>query len=261
MVETKLQIGVALAQNAEEYLRFLVWTLDRTCVMPRRFILGVNEGADIDVVKSIIDGHDADVFDARVSGGYGSMNHGMCLDAIFNRMSTGLGMLVDCDVAFLQQGWDAEIASLIVRDGATIVGAEYDGDKYLGFPNVICAMFNVGDIAAAGVSFMPEGMITLDSTNCELYGYSASQCPRTIMLDTGSQLPRKLKLAGRRGIPMPIFRSGHKLARFMIEGLRGEEYQLAGTPICTHLGRSFTRPFGVDSNAIAWEKRVREFIV
>ena len=259
MVEEKLQIGIAMAQNSEAYLEFMLWTIARTATMPMKFILGVNEGADRSNVERIVAGHDADIFDAVVTGGYGSMNHGACLDLIFARMSPGLGMMIDCDVAFLQHGWDIAMKDCIM--GSTmIVGAEYDGAKYLGFPNVICAMFDVAAIRLAGVSFMTEGMLTLHADDCEIYGYGAAQCPRRIILDTGSELPRKLKAVEMNGAPMPMFRAGHPLARFMTDGIRGEEYQLHGTPICTHLGRSFTRRFGVDPDAIAWEKRVREHL-
>lgn len=262
----KIQIGVALSLNSEKYLGFLAWSACMTAsdVGRLHFILGLN-GANAEMIGSIADdiiryGATATIVDACVEGGYGSMNHGKSLDIIFQHMDTGsIGMFVDCDVAFLKKGWDTIMLSKLL-DKNVIVGAEYDGEKYRGFPNVICAMFNVWSIALNDISFKPEGTTTLFGESLELYGYPTGSEPITIILDTGSELPRKLKTAGLTGTPMPLFRADQQGAIFMKSGIRGEEYQLDGEPLLTHLGRSYTREFGVNEHAVAWEKCVREWI-
>lgn len=263
----KIQVGVALSLNSEKYLEFLIWTACMTVFDTKRlhFILGLN-GANAEIIDNIANnfiqkyGISATIVDAHVDGGYGSMNHGKSLDIIFQHMdASSIGMFVDCDVAFLKRGWDRIMMSHL-KDKNVIVGAEYDGEKYKGFPNVICAMFNVWPIALNNISFSPEGTTTLFGQSLEIYGYPADSEPITIILDTGSELPRKLKAAGLSGTPLPLFRDGHNGAKFMKNGLRGEEYQLDGEPLFTHLGRSYTREFGVNEYAIAWEKSVREWI-
>lgn len=219
--------------------------------------MGVNAGADEDEIRRLCSDVDAVIFDARVESSYGSENHGACLDRVFERISTTYAMLVDCDIAFIEPNWDSlMLAKLNDRD--VIVGAEYDGQKYKRFPNVIGAMFETRVLKDLNISFMPEGRTTLHDENLHVYGYDGNE-PVTIILDTGSELPRKIKAAGYNGVPMPIFRSGAEGAVFM-DGIRGEEYQLDGSPIFTHLGRSYTRVFGVDEHAIAWEKKVRQWI-
>lgn len=254
-----LEIGIALSNNSERYLEFLIETIKLTAAERYRFVLGVNHGADIDSVQNIVKiaGVSADVFDAKIDSGYGSLNHGLCLDLIFKRMHTEFGMLVDCDVAFLAHNWDYAMRSKLVGD-VVIVGAEYDGDKYKKFPNVIGAMFKTEIIRSLGISFIPEGQRTLAKNELSIYGYEGND-PISIILDTGSELPRKIKAAGFSGLPMPIFRADHPLAKFMSTDVRGEEYQLDGIPLFTHLGRSYTRKFGVNQEAIAWETLVRKY--
>ena len=46
----------------------------------------------------------------------------------------------------------------------------------------------------------------------------------------------------------------------MKEGMRGEEYQLEGAPVLTHLGRSLTRNFHSNPAAKAWTTRVDEWL-
>lgn len=258
-----LDIGIALSNNSEDYLRFLIWTVKLTATSPVRFVLGVNHGADIDRVVSIIEesGFNADVFSVDVGTAYNSMNHGLCLDAVFKRMQSEIGMLVDCDVAFLQPGWDISMRSRLMKENV-IIGAEYDIDvkKYREFPNVIGAMFDVKMIGSLEISFKPEGIKALKGSDFDIYGYQDVIEPISIHLDTGSELPRKIKEAGLKGIPLQIVRADQPNSKFMCAGLRGEEYQLNGIPMFTHLGRSYTRKFGENPLAVAWEKRVREWL-
>lgn len=245
----------------------------------------MNHGADIDRVRDVTRDLNVDIFVAKPEESYSSMNHGTCLDIIFERMDSEYGMIIDCDVAFLKEGWDVVMVKAL-DDENVIIGAEYDGDKYLNFPNVICAMFKTRVLKDLGISFKPEsshrGMGLLTGEALKVYGWDrvpGREKAAAIILDTGSELPRKIKDAGLSGIPMQLFRApedenqklfpvhafgGVVLAparvEFMVPGLRGEEYQYQGEVYCTHLGRSYTREFGVDPFAVAWEKRVREWL-
>lgn len=244
---------------------FLMESVRRTVRDPTRFkyLLGVNHGVDRDLIVRNADAQGAryELIDAHVDTGYSSMNHGTCLDIVFDHMTSTYGMLVDCDVAFLHRDWD-ELMLAALTKGCVIVGAEYDGAKYRGFPNVICAMFDVGVIRSLGISFKPESAhrqaVLIQGESAITYGYEADSPGMHIILDTGSELPRKIKGAGLRGKHMPLFRAGHPDAGFMVGEMRGEEYQLDGVPLFTHIGRSYTRKFGVDPDAKEWERRVRE---
>lgn len=251
--EKKIQIGIALSKNSEKYLEFLLWTISKTAALPIKYYLGVNHGASFEEIKHIASNVDAEVFDAFIDSGYSSLNHGLCLDIIFSKMESGIGMLVDCDVAFIEKNWDVLMLSKL-NDKCAIVGAEYDGDKYLQFPNVICAMFVVDVLKKLDISFKSNGSVFLNTDELQLiYGYNSEH---SIILDTGCELPLKLKKAGFTGYPMPIFRAGWQNAKFMKNDMRGEEYQLDNLPLFTHLGRSYTREFGVDIHAKEWEREV-----
>lgn len=256
-----IQVGIALSNNAEGYLRFLLWSMRMTATDPTRIrlLLGVNHGASPALVSHIAEesGFAFEVFRAVPGGAYGSDDHGRALDVIFSRMASGLGMLADVDIAFLEKGWDALLVQQL-DDRHPVVGTEYDGPKYLGFPNVICAMFDVDTLRALGMSFIPEGSyVDVDDSNVSVYGGPVG---RRVLLDTGSLLPKRVRTAGLDGRTLQIHREGSPGARFMAGSLRGEEYQLDGVPILTHIGRSYTRAFGVDPYALAWEARVREWL-
>lgn len=259
----EIQIGIALSRNSEKYLEFLLWTISKTASHPEnlKFFLGVNHGASGDAIQRIVSnaGVNADIFSANPGNDYGSANHGLALDIIFERMQSGIGMFVDCDIAFLEHGWDEKLLSKYFSDDDmhTIVGTEYDGPKYLNFPNVIFCMFNVDHLREAGIKFKPEGgWHTVTEETAKFY---CRKLGERILLDTGSELPRKLSSSCRTQC-LYLHRADSPFSEFMIEGLRGEEYRLGSVTFCTHLGRSYTREFGVDRDAIAWEKRVREWL-
>ena len=46
----------------------------------------------------------------------------------------------------------------------------------------------------------------------------------------------------------------------MTEDMRGEEHQLEGTPILTHIGRGLQRSFLHDPAVIKWRQRIAEWL-
>lgn len=256
-----IQVGIALSKNAEGYLKFLLWTMGLTVSSPRRvkLLLGLNHGVDADAIRQIAEasGFEFEIVSLDVGNLYGSDNHGRALDIIFSQMKSGLGMLMDVDIAFLEKGWDILLEERLDAKHP-IIGTEYDGPKYLNFPNVICAMFDVDALAMCGISLVPNGaFVELNGQEAMTYGRLPGD---VILLDTGYQLPLKLKEKGFDGWVLNIRRAQSPQRIFMVDGLRGEEYQLDGTPILTHIGRSYTRALGIDADAIEWEKRVREWL-
>lgn len=257
-----IDICIAMGNNSERYLEFLLLTIKKTVedTSSFRIILGLN-GADEDLVKKIAQesGFDFLIVSASNDAGYGSLSHGLCLNSIFSHVSAKYTLCVDCDVAFIKRDWDKLLLSKLDETTA-IIGAEYDGFKYKKFPNVICALFDTAVAKKLEISFVPEGVISITNVNREIYGYDLDSVGLEIILDTGSELPRKFKNVGYSGVSLPLIRASNVDAKFMTENLRGEEYILDDEPIFTHLGRSFSRQFGVNEHAIAWENRVREWL-
>jgi len=56
-----------------------------------------------------------------------------------------------------------------------------------------------------------------------------------------------------------ISNSKHKL-KFLLEEMRGDEYQLDNEPIFTHLGRSVSRNFDTNPLTSIWKNRVIEWL-
>ena len=81
--------------------------------------------------------------------------------------------------------------------------------------------------------------------------------------DVGWEMPVKIKAAGYDGIPLDLIsprqEKTQSLMKFMTEDMRGEEYQLNGIPICTHVGRSSSRDFN-DPIVKKWATRVNQWV-
>jgi hypothetical protein len=252
------QICIALSRNAASYLDFLLTTIKQTENIDRfQFLLGINHDVNSQEIRNIVDNHkiDAVIIDANPGNSYGSSNHGLALDILFSHVTAEYCIMADVDIAFVCKNWFEKFLACL-NDKCVIVGTEYDGPKYFDFPNVICAMFKTAVVKEAGVLFKPEGhYLTIDEHNASIYSRTPGD---VILLDTGSELPRKLKTAGYMGNALKLHRTSSDKA-IVVKGIRGEEYHLNNCPILTHIGRSYTRQFGKHEDAIAWEKAVRKF--
>ena len=259
--QEKIQIGVPCGLNSEHYVKHLIYTSDRTAHTPSRleFLLGVNdEGVDSDFLSKIETKSKVTLVDATNEFSVSSKGHGVCLNTLFGSMTEKYGMIVDCDVAFLAKGWDDILLSML-QERVVIIGSEYNGSKYLKFPNAICCMFIVDLIRQCKVSFLPaeKRQLTLDHLNCRLFGREPDE---VIDLDVGWELPYKIKIAGGEGIAMPLISAKDERSKFMIDEMRGEEHQLNSEPIFTHVGRSSYRDFINDPIVQMWCNRVKEWI-
>ena len=59
---------------------------------------------------------------------------------------------------------------------------------------------------------------------------------------------------------MPLINAKDERSKFMVDGIRGEEHQLNGEPIFTHVGRSSYSDFVNDPIIQMWCSRVKEWI-
>ena len=180
-------------------------------------------------------------------------------------MSCEYGMFVDCDCAFLEKDWDKTFLGFIT-DRIVIVGSEYDGAKYMNFPNLVGCLFKTDILKKVGVSMQPNSKpIVINESTKRIYGRDTGD---VIKADAGWELCYKLKTNNYDGVILQLVRTHNKkgavdddnASRFIQKGMRGEEYQLNGIPIFTHVGRSSSRNFMTDDIVIRWRNRVSEWL-
>jgi hypothetical protein len=260
-LKEKIEIGIPCGRNSEHYVEFLAKTIDKTISKDQKYelLLCVNQsGVDTSRLKQIkksrlvIEMHNKD----------SSVGHGMCLDLILKNSKTKYLVICDSDVAFLTYNWDEKL--LRELDKKTImIGTEYhptDG-KIVNFPNVITCAINTEVFKKLNISFMPPmKKIKVNSENASWFGVPLN---KEIFLDTGCFLPQVLGENNYNWKTMkivtPRYHDTIDSMKFMKNNMRGEEYQLNGVPICTHIGRSLTRSFEIDPAVLKWKERVREW--
>jgi len=270
MTDPRLQIGIPVGFNGEKYLLFLLDSIEKTISrnFEYEYLIGINS-REVDYpylceqaksrnlsekIKFIIEYND----EGSVSKG-----HGKCLDNIFRRMTATHGVFFDVDVGLLAMGWDKLMLAKLDNKNI-IVGSAYhqkDG-KIVNFPNVITCMFDIPIFRELQIKFTPSlEKIKCDSKQAQYYGvYPGTQ----VFLDTGCQIAETIRKNGYEGIPMPIvalrYPDTHPYMKFISIGARGEEYQLDGIPISTHVGRSSSRNFDHDPIIVEWRKRVERWL-
>ena len=260
----KIQIGIACGPNSEHYVNFLMESIKKTAsnLEQFEFLLGVNtESVDKAELEKNSDVFNIKIFDMFAQTSKASKAHGKCLDEILDMMDTKYGMIIDCDVAFLEKDWDIKLKSKL-KDNVVIVGSDTDPSHYhyKNFPSWIMTMFLVDVVKECEVSFCPDlEYAHLDEDNCKYFG----QEPGTkVYLDTGWQLSYKLRKQGYEGLPLPMVspRLGSKNLVFMEDDMRGEEHHLDGIPIFTHIGRSMSRDFHNNNIIKRWRKSVENWL-
>ena len=152
----KIDVMIACGRNSERYVDFLIKSIEKTSSgkFDFNFLLGVND-EDVDPAKleSIDTKFKKKIYDCKNSY-TNSRGHGSTLDVLTGHLESEIGMVVDCDIAFLSKGWDAKFANLL-SEKIVVVGCEYDGHKYMNFPNVVASMFKTQVIKDCKVSWMP----------------------------------------------------------------------------------------------------------
>lgn len=258
----KIQLGIACGRNSEGYVGFLMDSVKKTISDLNRveFLIGINKPVDMQLLLRNSKDCNYRILDARTPV-EGSVGHGQCMDIILQNMDAEYGMMVDSDVAFLKKDWDLQLESKI-EDGVVIVGAgtEKDHHHYYDFPYTIMIFFLTEALKSSGVTFVPGlKKMVLDEENADIFGRNPGD---TIFQDTSWQLPLKIKGAGQRGLALPLLspRLDSPNLKFMQPNMRGEEHQIDGEPIFTHLGRSQSRDFWHDPVVRRWKERVQDWL-
>jgi len=144
----EIQIGIACGSNCEEYVNFLVFSILKTTsnLNNFEFLLAINNKiVNIQFLENIFINNNLKYkiikYDLKNNttnpSGY---NHALCLNEILKNMDKEYGMIIDCDVVLLEKNWDNKLLEMF-KDNVAIIGSEYDGNKYLDFPNAIFCIF------------------------------------------------------------------------------------------------------------------------
>ena len=255
-----IDVIIACGVNSEKYCEFLIRSIEKTCSGKYffNFLLGVNDrGVDFSSLEQIETKFDISVYDC-ITEGVGSAGHGAALDLLFPYISSEFAMTCDVDTVALAQNWDDIVIQKMLDSDASIIGAEYDGHKYMNFPNLMFCVFDTEVFRKCNVSFMPAlKNIVIDENNAEIYSRAIGD---VIFLDTGWQICYNLKTQGYSGICLPLKSPRHNdTCTFMTSDMRGEEYVLGDIPIFYHIGRSSSRSFD-NPITIKWRNRTIEYL-
>ena len=213
------------------------------------------------------------------------------LQILYQLFETKLAILCDNDAAFLDHGWDRRLVNLL-SETVVIVGTAYPQTpvehlalpqgvakpifKYQRFPNVIACLFDVASMRQAGIDFLrheqmaeKNGFMPILLDDPELTRLAGVPDGAFWLLDTGFDLPVRVRKAGRDGLALPLqsmTESGllaHDLPRRMTDGtvLPGgsEVYCLGQRPMFSHFGKASRRSFQ-SKEAQSWVDAVERWI-
>lgn len=270
-VDDTIDVVVTCGTNSEAYTRFLIETAVETASNPDafHFKLGLNDDTvDPAKLKALTDLARVDVFDCRNSLPYGSMSHGTSLNSLFEHVTAPLTLICDADIAFLSRGWDDMLRERISGD-CVAVGASYRADysarngfeKFQGHPNIYGTLVRSDVVRECGVDFRPASpsgvVVEVDASTAALCGLPVGM---RWFKDTGYELSSKVRERGYRGIAMDVYTCDTPGVCVLPPGQRGDEYQLDGVPILTHIGRSVFRNLDTDPIAVGWKRAVRSWL-
>jgi len=260
-MRSKIQIAVACGFNSEKYTELLLSTIDRTssCENEIEYILGISDkDVDKNYISNIHTKYPCKIIDIIGKHTRSSRGHGEALDKLFKYFDSDYGMFMDCDTAILAKNWDVKMKNHFVNNIA-IVGCEYGGkaNKYKNFPNAYFCMFKTDILRKINISFMPISRSHRDriKINDEQANAFCRSKGDSIIMDTGWELPYKIKKNGYEGCCISTIECGSERSIF-VKNIAVTEYQLDGELIATHIGRATSRNFMTDPMAIKWRMAV-----
>ena len=147
-------------------------------------------------------------------------------------------------------------------DNIVIVGCEYGrkANKYKNFPTAYFCMFKTDILRKMNISFMPlslghKNKIVIDLEQASSFCRNVGSA---IIIDTGWELPYKLKKNGYGGYNLSTVECGSEKSIFT-KKIAVTEYHLDGELIATHIGRATSRNFMTDPMAIEWRAAVENW--
>lgn len=234
-----MQLGIPCIDTSFGYARALVWSISITARKKNdiSIIFTVPNGEGIRYIEMVESfGMLANVIEID-TGKKCNRSHGEALNILFESMTHDVCGFIDCDVVMLMKHWDNILTRYLTGDAA-IIGSEYwQKNKYGNFPNVIFCLFKRKLLEDCHVDFSPYNFYRV---NCNLMADIYSRpVGHKLLLDTGYELPLKLKSNGYEGVCLTPIRSFARKAvvRTRKHKKAGEEYHLDGKPVCTHFRR------------------------
>lgn len=264
-MKDKIQIGICCGADnlSQHYISFLIDSVENTISknIDYEYLIGVNKNVDL----SALDKYNIKII-KEYDSGLGSVGHGHCLNLLLKNMSSKYGMFLDQDVAFIKKNWDEDFISLLDEKNIIIGSSDHPKvNKQVGFPTFISCMFFVEKFQSFGIDMRPKfghGAVK-KKINEEDSMYFGIPAGTEIQFDTGCHVCKTVKQLGYDGICLeqvsPRYDDTISKLKFMLPGMRGEEYQLNGIPYTTHVGRSTSRDFFNDPIIIQWKNRVLEW--
>lgn len=254
-------IGIPCGQNSDFYVAFLLENMAKTMISTKeetRIILGINNYRqfDLSVLEPWRERFNIEHHFVDTNTPPGSVGHAMVLEFLLNQMTSTFGAFIDCDIGFLECGWDTiMINELCTGTNTEAFGLQYTNvQKYQGFPNLIVCAFRPAYVKNLKIDFRP----LLDPPNSEYVVQTElearswnSQIGATVILDCGFRFPLKMIESGASGKIIPFVGTG-------ILGI-GQEHHFNGKPFLTHLKGSSVKDKN-HNGANTWMKIVRNFL-
>ena len=165
----------------------------------------------------------------------GGLAHGRGLQRLFEEMRTPYGMFCDVDSAYVMPRWDEQLIKYISKN-CIVIGSPYsdrphrrliDGEdisekslyRYQNFPNAISFLFDVVRFREIGIDFLglerlvAEKVLQKEAGDRDPANLIVTDTPGMLdlvgvppdglwMLDTGFDLPLRIKRAGFSGYPL-----------------------------------------------------------
>ena len=261
-----IDVMVPCGKNSEDYFPFLLKSLEALSSGNHafNFLLGINDSSvSLERLEDIDSKFNITVYDC-ITSSIGSVGHGDCLDLLFPKVKSEIGMVCDVDTVVLKKDWDDMLIKHLNQDEKNaMIGTEYDrtNAKLMKFPNVVFSLFRTKILSDCNVSFGPiesGKRVVVDENNFEIFGKNIGD---EIILDVSINVCYSLKINGYDGIALPLKspRCGDS-CEFITDDMRGEEHLLNEIPIISHVGRGSVRSFD-DPITVKWRKRYAQWII
>lgn len=254
-------IAIPCGNNSDFYVQFLLENMAKTMGSKKedcRIILGINnyDQFDLSVLDPWRDRFDIEHHYINTDTPPGSLGHAIVLETLLSMMTAPYGAFVDCDIGFLEHGWDLIMIGELNKGKKTeAFGLQYTNTrKYQGFPNLIVCAFRPPYVQNLNIDFKPlldpPSSEYVVKTELEAKAWD-SQIGETVILDCGFQFPLKMVESGATGKIIPYVGTG-------ILGI-GQEHHYNGAPFLTHLKGSSVKDRN-DSGANLWMTAIRAYL-
>jgi hypothetical protein len=263
-MKSKIQIGIACGSGSEKYVNLLISTIEKTISNDNEieYLIGItNSNVDKLYISKIQTKNQLKIIEVINDYKWGNRGHARALDELFKHFNSEYGMFIDSDMAILSMDWDIKMKKHLI-DNIVIVGCEY-GDmpgKYKNFPIATFCMFKTNILKEIGISFMPLSLthkdkIIINEEQARAFCLSVGDA---VILDTGWELPFKIKKNGYDGYVMPVL-INNKKSIFVNKKIPGGEYQIDGEVIATHIGHGGIRDFITNPKVIKWRQGIENW--